>query len=105
MIELDEVKAGPVEAARRAAQWALAFDTILIHLDADVLDFADFPLSENTRRGVGLTFEELSATLSELLALPNRRVLTVTEVNPDHAPDEAESFRRVIGLLSDALVL
>jgi arginase len=68
-----------------------------------VLDFAGFPLAENTRRGFGLTFEELSAALFELLALQNRRALTVTEVNPDHAPDEAETFRRLIGSLSDAL--
>ncbi|WP_373414457.1 arginase family protein [Ensifer aridi] len=103
MIGLQEVKSNPIEAARRATQWARSFDTILVHLDIDVLDFADFPLAENTRRGLGLTLEELSAALFELRALPNRRVLTVTEVNPDHAPDEAESFRRLIGLLSEAL--
>ncbi|WP_085027429.1 arginase family protein [Ensifer aridi] len=103
MIGLQEVKSNPIEAARRATQWARSFDTILVHLDIDVLDFADFPLAENTRRGLGLTLEELSAALFELRALPDRRVLTVTEVNPDHAPDEAESFRRLIGLLSQAL--
>jgi hypothetical protein len=29
--------------------------------------------------------------------------LTLTEVNPDHAPDEAEAFRRLIEMLSGAL--
>jgi arginase len=47
--------------------------------------------------------EALSATLEPLLAAPNWRALTLTEVNPDHAPDEAETFRRLIGMLSQAL--
>lgn len=103
VIGLDEVRVDPAAAARRAAQWARPFDCVLVHLDFDVLDFADFPIAENTRRGVGLTFAELADALPGLLALPNRRVLTVTEINPDHAPDETESFQRLISLLSTAL--
>lgn len=103
VIGLDAVKANPGGAAEQAARWAERFDCVLVHLDIDVLDFADFPLAENTRRNFGLTFDELAAALPILLASPNRRVLTVTEVNPDHAPDAEESFGRLIGLLSTAL--
>jgi arginase len=68
-----------------------------------VLAFTDFPIAENVRRCEGLSFEELSATLAPLAAAPNWRALTLTEVNPDHAPDETETFRRLIGMLSDTL--
>jgi arginase len=55
------------------------------------------------RRCPGLTIEELSTVLTALLAAPNWRALTVTEVNPDHAPDEAEAFHRLIEMLCGAL--
>jgi arginase len=102
-IALAEVKANPAEAARRAARWGSRFDRLLVHLDVDVLEFADFPIAENVRRQPGLTLAELSAALPPLLAAPNWRALTVTEVNPDHAPDEAQSFHRLIQTLCSAL--
>ena len=69
----------------------------------DVLAFTDFPIAENSRRCDGLRFQELAEALQVLLAAPNWRVLTVTEVNPDHAPDEGETFGRLIDMLSRAL--
>lgn len=102
-IALAEVKADPVAAARRAVAWGARYDRLLIHLDVDVLSFADFPIAENVRRCDGLSFEALSAALAPLVAAPNWRALTVTEVNPDHAPDERETFGRLIAALSKAL--
>lgn len=102
-IGLAEVKRDPAGAAERAAAWAARFETLLVHLDADVLAFCDFPIAENVRRGDGLTLDELSQALGRLAAAPNWRGLTVTEVNPDHAPDEADAFGRLIGMLSAAL--
>jgi arginase len=55
------------------------------------------------RRCDGLTLEELSQVLKGSVATPNWRALTVTEVNPDHAPDEDEAFRRLISMLSATL--
>jgi arginase len=102
-VGLAEAQAGPEAAARRAVEWARRFECVLVHLDADVLNFAAFPIAENTRRDRGLTLDELDAVLRELRAMPAWRVLTVAEVNPDHAPDEAETFARLNALLVRAL--
>jgi len=100
---LAEVKRDPAGAAKRAVAWAAKFTRLLVHLDVEVLAFTDVPIAENVRRGDGLTLEELSQVLQGVVATPNWRALTVTEVNPDHAPDEDEAFRRLISLLSATL--
>jgi arginase len=90
-------------AAKRAAEWAERFDCLLIHFDADVLSFVDFPIAENVRRCDGLTLEQAAFVLKRLAALPQWRGLTVTEVNPDHAPDESAAFARLNEVLADVL--
>lgn len=102
-IALAEVKSDPAGAARRAVIWGARYERLLVHLDVDVLSFTDFPIAENVRRCDGLSFEALSAALAPLVAAPNWRALTVTEINPDHAPDERETFGRLITMLSRAL--
>jgi arginase len=102
-ISLAQVKADPASAAAQAVRWSARYRRLLIHLDVDVLAFTDFPIAENVRRCPGLSIEELSTALAILGAAPNWRALTVTEVNPDHAPDEAEIFRGLISVLSGAL--
>jgi hypothetical protein len=47
----------------------------------DVLNFAAFPIAENTRRDRGLTLEELDAVLVELRAMPAWRVLGEHDVS------------------------
>lgn len=102
-IGLAEVEEDPIGAARRAVDWGARHKRLLIHLDVDVLNFTDFPIAENTRRCDGLSFEALSAALAPLVAAPNWRALTITEVNPDHTPNEREAFGRLIAMLSEAL--
>jgi arginase len=102
-ITLAEAKDDPVGAGRRTVDWGSHYDRLLIHLDVDVLSFTDFPIAENVRRCDGLSFEALSAALAPLVAAPNWRALTVTEINPDHAPDERETFGHLIAMLSEAL--
>jgi arginase len=102
-IALADVKVDPVGAARRAVAWGAGYDRLLVHLDVDVLSYTDFPIAENVRRCDGLSLDALSAALAPLVAAPNWRALTVTEVNPDHAPDERETFGRLIAMLSKAL--
>jgi arginase len=102
-VSLAEVKTDPVQAAQRALQWGARFDRLLVHLDVDVLSYVSFPIAENVRRENGLTLDELARSLNILLSAPSFRALTVTEVNPDHAPDERDIFGRLIGVLAAAL--
>jgi len=94
-IPLEDVIADPAEAGRRAVTWGGKFDRLLIHLDADVLDFAKFALAENTRRGTGLDYAQLIACLGPLVRAPNWRVLTLTEINPEHCSDPSNDLRRL----------
>jgi arginase len=98
-----EVETDPRGAAERAVRWAQKFDLLLVHLDFDVLDYAGFPVAENVRRGEGLTYAALDAALTGVLQAPNWRVLTLAEANPDHAPDEKETFTQLIATLTRAV--
>jgi arginase len=89
-------------AAARAAEWAARFDCVLVHFDVDVLSFVDFPIAENVRRCDGLKLEQAAIVLKRLTALPQWRGLTITEVNPAHAPDESAAFARLNEMLADA---
>jgi arginase len=99
----DAVLADPAGAANQAVAWGAKFDCLLVHLDVDVLTYVDVPIAENTRRCDGLSLDALATVLGILLAAPNWRALTVTEVNPDHAPDEGETFGKLIEIFSQAL--
>ena len=103
IITREEALSDVEAAAARAAEWADRFDCLLVHFDVDVLSFIDFPIAENVRRCDGLKLEQAAFVLKRLTALPQWRGLTVTEVNPAHAPDEAAAFARLNGLLADAL--
>jgi arginase len=86
-------------AVDRVAAWAVRFDRLLVHVDADVLDFTDFPIAENTRTVPGLPFTILESVVTGLMALPNSTALTVCEINPDHARDERTQFAALIRML------
>ncbi|HUG29212.1 MAG TPA: arginase family protein [Candidatus Limnocylindria bacterium] len=102
-VPLAQVKSDPAGAARGVVEgWARRFERLLVHVDADVLDFLDFPIAEETRRYPGLRFEQLVAVLRELVAAPNWTTLTICEVNPDHDPD-GSSMRRLSEALADVL--
>ncbi len=100
-VPLQDVLKAPEQAAQRALEWAAPFDRILIHLDADVLDFDDAPLAENTRRGTGLPLATLERVLPVLLRTPNLAALTVTEINPDHSNET--TLNRFVGVLAASL--
>jgi arginase len=99
VISVQDVKADPLAAAGWAREWARSFDKLLVHVDADVLEYTAFPVAENVRRAVGLNLDELAQVLSAVVRAPNFTALTLTEVNPDHAPDEGEIFAALIGML------
>jgi arginase len=100
---LSEVKPDPAGAAQAVLNdWGRRFDRLLIHLDVDVLDFADMPLAENTRRNVGLKFDQLMAALPVFLRAPNLRALTICELNPDHGAGDGSTLRTFIAALCAA---
>lgn len=90
-------------AAAHAAAWAARFDCLLIHFDVDVLSYIDFPIAENVRRCDGLKLAQAAVVLKRLTALAQWRALTIAEVNPFHAPDEAAAFSRLNEVLAEAL--
>lgn len=102
-ITLEEVKSDPAAAATASVRWADQYDRLLVHLDVDVLSFVEFPVAENVRRCPGLSLHELSIVLGTLLRSNRWSTLTIAEVNPDHAPDEAETFTALIQMLCRAL--
>jgi arginase len=103
-VPLAQVTPDPASAAEKVVNgWASRFERLLIHLDVDVLDFADMPLAENTRRNVGLTFDQLVACLTVFLGAPNWSALTVCELNPDHGLSDGSTLRTFVTALSEAI--
>jgi arginase len=91
----------PVGAAAAARSAMAGFDQLLIHLDVDLVDFNDLPLSENAGRAQGLALDTVLAALGELLHAPNLRALTVTELNPHHGAEDGSTLERfVVGLVA-----
>jgi arginase len=101
-IPLGEVAADPVAAAHKAAAWARKFERLLIHLDVDVLDYLAMPLAENTRRNIGLKFDQLMAALTTLLGAPNFAALTICEVNPDHGEADGATMELFASALAES---
>lgn len=101
---LADVVANPAHTAQAVANgWARQFERLLIHLDVDVLEYINMPLAENTRRTVGLQFDQLMTVLRSLLNAPNWAALTVCELNPDHAEVDGSTLRTFAEGLADAL--
>jgi arginase len=94
----------PAGAAREAIARMGGFDRLLVHLDVDLIDFNDLPLSENAGRAQGLPFDTVIAALGELVRAPNLRALTVTELNPHHGAEDGSTLDRFVTGLVDALV-
>ena len=78
-------------------------DRLLVHFDVDVIDFTDVPLSENTGRNQGLTFDDALRALDGLLASPRLAGLTITELNPDHTESGADTLERFASAVARSL--
>lgn len=89
-------------AARPTTTPPGSFDRLLIHVDADVRDYGRFPIAENTGLRGGLDVP-LTRLLTALCTVPNWSALTLTEINPDHAPDPEHAFDRLIKMLGSVL--
>jgi arginase len=93
-LPVGEVAADPEGAAARAlAEMEPRFDRLLVHFDVDTVDFTDLPLSENTGRNEGLSFETAVRALTGLLGSEKLAALTVTEFNPDHGEEDGSTAK------------
>jgi arginase len=102
-IHFETVVSNPKSAAAQAIAWCRSFDRLLVHFDVDIMDFADFPIAENTRRQCGMTFDVAMAALQYILQAPNIAACTVTEINPLHCDEEQTLVRRFAVRLAEAI--
>jgi arginase len=103
-IPVDEVAADPEGSAARAlAKLASQCDRLLIHFDADTIDFTDLPLSENAGRNEGLSFERAMQALTALVASPLLSALTITEINPNHGAEDGSTLTTFVEALARVL--
>jgi arginase len=103
-VPVEAVREDAVAAARRAVAFVRArFDRFVVHLDVDVIDFTDAPLSENTGRNSGLSFEAAIGALRELLSGDGLVAVTVAELNPAHAATVEGLLERFAAGLADSL--
>jgi arginase len=84
-------------------KWAAPYERILVHFDADVLDFFDAPLAENYTRNLGVTLDQAMRALSVFAAHEKFGGLTITEINPDHGEEEGATLKRFVAALAKAL--
>jgi len=102
-VAVEEVADDPRKAALRAVRMIeTGSDRYVVHLDVDVIDFTDAPLSENTGRNTGLSFEAAMIALRVLLTSDRVAALTVAELNPLHASAEEGLLKRFVEALAEA---
>ncbi len=77
---------------------------LAVHVDVDVLDFTDAPLSENTDgRNTGPSLAALTQVLEIACHDPRFRALSIGEINPARAAGEPDALLRFIATLATAL--
>jgi arginase len=102
-IPIEAVRADPVGAARQGLDVLASARRVVVHLDVDVIDFTDAPLSENTGRNMGLPLADAMAALGALASSDRLAALTITELNPAHASAEEGLLERFAALVAGAL--
>lgn len=104
VIAVDEVRADPQAAAHRALELLAArADRYVIHLDVDVVDFTDAPLSEHPSRNVGLKLDEMLSALKVLASGPGLVGITLTELNPHNAASDDGLIGRFATKFAEAI--
>jgi arginase len=103
-VPAEELRTGPATAAAAAiAALPDGCTRILVHLDVDVVDFVDAPLSENTGRNIGVPLDAALGALAQITSDVRVQALTVTELNPHHASADPGALPRLCAGLAGAL--
>lgn len=93
--------AGDPAGAAAQALGALPAGPLAVHVDVDVLDFTDAPLAESTGgRNSGPALDQLGAALGVAAAHPQRRILSIGELNPTRSAGVPGAVSRFAGVLS-----
>ena len=103
VVAAEALRADPAAAAQRALAQLADATRVIVHLDVDVVDFVDAPLSENTGRNVGVPLAAVAAALPVLMADRRTAALTVTELNPVHAAADPGCLGRLVDALVAAI--
>jgi arginase len=103
-VPVEEVRGDPDRAARRALDVvASRSDRYAVHLDLDVVDFTDAPLSEHPSRNAGLKLTEMLAALGVLASDPRLVAITLTELNPHNAAADEGLLERFAAYFAGAI--
>jgi arginase len=103
-VALEDVRGDPEGAARQALELlATRSDRYAIHLDVDVVDFTDAPLSEHPSRNTGLKLDEMLGALTVLASDPGLVAITVTELNPHNAAADDGLLERFAAYFASSL--
>lgn len=104
LFSVPQVSADP-RAAAAAALDALGrhYPQLVVHFDADVVDFNDAPLSEHTGRNTGISLATAIEALDVLLSDERVVALSITEINPVHAAADETALPRLIDGLARVL--
>lgn len=103
-VTAERLRTDPVAAAADALRGLPAGTTrLLVHLDVDVVDFVDAPLSENTGRNIGVPLAAALAGLAAVMRDERVQALTVTELNPAHAAADPGALERLCAGIAGAL--
>ena len=103
-VALEDVRGDPQAAAYQALELVAArSDRYAIHLDVDVVDFTDAPLSEHPSRNTGLKLAEMLGALTILASAPGLVALTLTELNPHNAAADDGLLERFAACFADAI--
>jgi arginase len=103
-LALEDVRADPERAARQALELLAArSDRYAIHLDLDVVDFTDAPLSEHPSRNTGLKLDEMLTALEVLASAPGLVAITLTELNPHNAASDDGLLERFVASFAEAI--
>jgi arginase len=103
-VPAEHLRADPAAAAAEALRRLPSGCTrLLVHLDVDVVDFVDAPLSENTGRNIGVPLASALASLAAVMRDERVQALTVTELNPAHAAADPGTLERLCDGIAGAL--
>jgi arginase len=103
-VALEEVRGDPEGAAGQALQLlANRSDHYAIHLDVDVVDFTDAPLSEHPSRNTGLKLDQMLRALRVLASGPGLVAITLAELNPHNAAADDGLLERFAAAFADAI--